>query len=160
MSERVAGKVWPAIIVGFLALSVGSNVLLLVRASADPGFAVEKNYYQRAVAWDSAVEARARSEALGWSIEIGTKGVVEGSRKIAVLLEDREGAPVTGAEVSLETFHLAHGNEILEANLSEVAPGGYEAELPLVRPGLWEMRFVARRGDQVFVPVIRREIGP
>ena len=47
---------WPAMIVGLLLLAVGANVGLMIVASSDPSFAVEEDYYDKAVPTEKEAE--------------------------------------------------------------------------------------------------------
>ena len=44
--------------------SVSANLFLLVRATGDPSFAVESDYYAKAVAWDAHQAQAARGDAI------------------------------------------------------------------------------------------------
>jgi nitrogen fixation protein FixH len=150
-----SGRHWPFLIVGLLAAGVAANVLLLVRASADPSFSVEPDYYAKAVAWDAHLAQLARSEALGWTAELtaGTDGVM-------VRIADRDRRPVAGAAVTLEAFPLARGNQIVRGALDETSDHAYRAPLPIARRGLWEFRLTVRRGGDTFVAVVAHDVAP
>jgi hypothetical protein len=65
---------------------------------------------------------------------------------------------VTGAAVSLEGFHNARAAQIVAAALADAGDGTYRAQAPIVRPGLWELRFRATRGAQVFTRTLTYEV--
>ena len=67
-------------------------------------------------------------------------------------LADRDGRPVPGAAVGLEAFHNARAADVVTATLSETADHDYVADVPVVRPGLWEFRLAATRGA-AFLPL-------
>ena len=52
----------------------------------------------------------------------------------------------------------ASAGRVLDAELREVAPGKYEAELPLERGGLWELRFTATRETARFTKTERLDV--
>ena len=43
---------WPVFLVGLLVAGVGVNLVLLVAATGDPSFAVERDYYRKGMEWD------------------------------------------------------------------------------------------------------------
>ena len=154
------GWAWPLAIVGLLALCIGANGLLLVRAVGDPSFAVEPDYYAKAIAWDAHQrQARVNAE-LGWSVdvEVAPAELSTGRAQVTARLRDRAGRDVEGAVVTLEAFHNARAAAIVTAALEEATDHTYGAGAPIVRPGLWELRLTARRGADTFTAVIERDV--
>lgn len=154
------GGHWPYLIVALLAVSLSANLALLVLAVDDPSFAVEPDYYEKAMAWDARRAQERRNEELGWSLElkVGAARSLPGSRRIEVLLLDREGLTIEDATVRLETFHNARAGNILETTLAAEGEGRYAALLPLRRPGLWEFRFVVERGEETYTETLLRDV--
>jgi len=145
------GAYFPYMLIGLLLISVGSNVYLLVRATNDPSFAVEPDYYEKAVEWDALQEAKAASDRLGWKAE------VDATRdEIIVRLEDAAGIPVEGAVVHVVAFHNARAGDRRRAQLAEEGQGVYRMNGPFERPGLWEMRISAVRDEDHF-SLVRKE---
>lgn len=165
MTDRVEQRAawrWAAIILGLLALSVGANVFLMSRAVGDPAFAVEPDYYQRAVHWDEEQSQARASEELGWKASLEAVAVEDArpERAVELTLLDHTGAPVGDAEVRVVALHVANAGERVPAPLAEVAPGHYRAIMPLGRAGLWEIQIEARRGLERFIETRRLELGP
>jgi nitrogen fixation protein FixH len=144
--------------VALLAASAGANIALVVITSRDTSFAVEPNYYAKALAWDQTMAQQARSEALGWSLELRVDpAAARGRKTVTVRLADRAGAPIEGAEVTVEVFHNARASRILSAALNPEGQG-YVAVMPIDRPGLWEFRLRVTRGPEVFVATLTRDV--
>ncbi|MEL6188604.1 MAG: FixH family protein [Myxococcota bacterium] len=147
------GAWFPYFLIALLLVSVGSNIYLIVRANSDPNFAVEPDYYAKAVDWDASQAARADSEALGWRV------AVEATRTgLAVEIRDALGRPVQGADVRLEAFPNAFARERMHAELVEDDRGRYVLRRPFPRSGIWEYRLAAVRGDDTFLHVAREEL--
>jgi len=144
--------IWPAIVVGLLVLGVGANVLLMLYATGDPSFAVEPDYYAKALAWDDHMAQERRNADLGWTIalDLASGPASTGLVGVAATVTDRQGALIEDATVSIEAFSYARGNEKVTAVLP--------ADLPLPRKGLWEFRCTARRGEDVFTAVLREDV--
>ena len=64
------GRVWawvPALLLGGL---LGTQLTVLHYVLEDPSFALESDYYRKAVSWDAQRELERASAALGWQGEI------------------------------------------------------------------------------------------
>ena len=46
------GGWWPIAITGVLAATVAANIWVAKIASDDPSFAIEQDYYRKAITWD------------------------------------------------------------------------------------------------------------
>ena len=62
------GRYWPVAIVGLLVSGAAANIGFMVVASRDATFAVEPDYYRKAVDWDRAMAQEARNVELGWRV--------------------------------------------------------------------------------------------
>ena len=151
-------RIWPTIIVGMLSVYVAFGLIAARIASHDPNFAIEPDYYHKAVMWDSTLALSRRSAALGWRL-IPTLGPIgEGSKApLAFEVLDSLNGFVTNAHVSVEARQVAHAEDVTSAILSEHGDGEYVAQLPLARPGLWEFRVVATRGPDRFATTLRMD---
>jgi nitrogen fixation protein FixH len=143
---------WPLAIVGMILLHATAMVLVVLFAARDPSFAVEPNSYQKALAWDAFSARQRASLALGWTVRTRTGHTLDPgrARDIDCEIVDRDGHPVTGATVALLAFPHARGEERTRINLREVEPGKYAGRAAMVRTGLWELRFVAKRAGDMF----------
>lgn len=151
------GALWPIAVVAVLAITVGANLWLIWAAQDPNGAVIEPDYYRKAVQWDSLSARRARSDALGWRVDAAL-GATNGARAhVRATLADSLGAPVAGADVSLEAVHNLQGARRVTAALLETAPGVYEADAALGRRGMWELRISARRGPEEFLASLRRD---
>jgi len=147
------GAWFPYMLVALLLISVGANIYLVVRATNDPSFAVEPDYYAKAVEWDAIQAARAESEALGWTVDLEPS--VEGA---VVRLRDGAGLPIEGAKVGIVAFHNARAAERYEAQMKEEGDGHYAFDANFAREGLWEFQIEARWGEDTFTHVAREVI--
>jgi nitrogen fixation protein FixH len=139
-----------------LVVSAGANIALVVITSRDASFAVEPDYYAKALAWDETMAQEARNKALGWSLELRVEPTGEGGL-VAVSLADRAGAPLPGARITIEALHNARAGRVLTAILEPRGPG-YARMMPLARPGLWEFRLRVTRGADVFTATLMRDV--
>lgn len=151
---------WPVAIILVLALSVGSNIWVMLLARNDPAFAVEPDYYRKAMAWDAHMAQERVNASLGWRAAATLSLARPGSPgHLALTLRDGAGHPIAGARLTAEAMHNARAAQRYEAALAERAPGEYQAPLDAHRPGEWEIRLIAVRGTQRFTEVLRLTAG-
>lgn len=148
------GRLWPWAMALVLGLTIGGNLLVFRLARGDASFAVEPDYYAKAVAWDSTRALEARSDALGWTIEAALTPA-EGGLHLMITLHTAGGTAVEGATVSVEATHNARASRILSHTLRSSSPGTWEGLLPSSRSGLWEVRVTATRGRDHFLRTLR-----
>ncbi len=163
MSDR-GGRFWAAVPVVLLGTLVGSLGLVAIIASDDPGFAVERDYYKKAVDWDETQRQAATNQRLGWKLELDTRAPAETrSFELDARVLDASGAPIRGAVVKVEAFPNARAGNIVHARFESGESGSGEkqhARLPLSRSGLWELRFTVDARGERFTETIRRDIIP
>ena len=156
---RGRGLGWPIGIATILAIGVGVNVTMMRIAASDPSFAVEPDYYQKAVHYDDVIAQRARNAELGWRLEPQVARHDAGGATLRVRLADAEGEAISGATLSVEAFPIARSTDVVRATLVASADGAdYAVELPVRHTGRWELRFDASRGGDRFTAVERVEI--
>jgi nitrogen fixation protein FixH len=139
---------------------VSGLVAMAVIASGDPAFAIEPDYYAKAVRWDDERAQQAVNAELGWQLEASLAAADRARQPtpLVVRIIDRAGRPVARAKLTLEAFANARAAELVKAELEEQADGTYAAALPLRRAGLWELRFIARRDGERFTHTVRLEL--
>ncbi|HVZ76776.1 MAG TPA: FixH family protein [Gemmatimonadaceae bacterium] len=151
---------WPLGITAILAITVGANFWLLRVANDDPSFAIEPNYYQKAVNWDSTMAQERRNAALGWKLapSLGAFSTANGAL-LHVSLADSAGRGIAGAHVTVSALFNARANDIYSATLVPDS-AGYHATLPVRHAGEWELRFDVRRDGAHFTSVSRVDAEP
>lgn len=133
------------------------GVVLVRVAGGDRHFAVESNYYQKAVSWDSTMAQDGRNTALGWVMvpSLGAVGTAGGD-SLVVTLHQAGGEPVTGATVTIEAMPIAYATDVRRATLTATRePGRYAASGVIGRAGLWELRLTSVRGTDRFTDNLR-----
>jgi nitrogen fixation protein FixH len=154
------GWVWPAAIVGLLATSAAGNVAFMVVASRDASFAVERDYYRKAVDWDRAMAQAAANAELGWQASVRLETVVDGRASLVVRLRDAANVPLEGAIVEVETFANARARDVHALVLEPQGDGAYAGTITTPRSGVWEVRVVATRDGRRFTQVLQDELRP
>jgi nitrogen fixation protein FixH len=152
------GNKYIALVLGLLGFSVATCVVLIGYATHDPTFAVEKNYYQKAVAFDQIRAEEVASDRLGWKVLVAPAKVgAEGGFVFTVL--DSNDQPVTGASGTLEAFANIRANAPDTEDVEDLGGGKYRARIPIRHAGAWELRLRLTRGSDVFRETKRVEAG-
>lgn len=151
-------RIWPWVPAGLLACMLAGLGSLALIASRDPGFALERDYYAKAVNYDREIEQRAANARLGWSVEsqLG-RATPHSTTPLEVRVRARSGL-VQGARVSVQALRNASASVVLEARCQEREPGRYQAALPLGHGGVWELRFVVAHGAERFTQIVRHDV--
>jgi nitrogen fixation protein FixH len=123
----------------------------------DPSFALESDYYRKAVSWDAQRELDRESAALGWQAQLEASPA-EHTTRLRVQLKDASGDALTGSSVRVQAFANARAARQFEVALAETAHGIYEGELPSPASGLWEFRLEAARSTARFAKSVRLSV--
>ena len=149
-------RLWPGMIFALLGLNVCIVAFTVMASRAQSSsFSVEQDYDRKALHWDETARQRARNAELGWTLDL--KGM--DGKELMAQVRDREGQAVGGAHIQFEAFHHARARERIFGELRESPEGGYSGAVPIDRPGLWEFRFIVRRGSEVFTQDMTRVMG-
>lgn len=154
---RLKGAFWMFVPVILLAGLIGFQMLLLSGALNDPSFALEEDYYQKAVDWDVHVAQQRENARLGWRVEPRVERAGEGARFVLVM-SDAQGRPLTGAQISVVAFHNARANERQSPGFREEGDGRYVTAAAALRPGQWELRVMVMHGAGRFEESYRVEV--
>ena len=144
------GSMWPYIIGGALALHVVGSMVMVYFATSNESYAVEPDYYQKALHWDDKrAQDRANTE-LGWQLEFTVEPAAAGQDPtLRVELTSADGEPVTNATVAVEAFSNVRRDDVLNAVLA-ATESGYASTLPMHGDGRWEFRFHVTRDSDLY----------
>jgi nitrogen fixation protein FixH len=153
--STMGARIWPWVPGALLSSMLAGLGTLAAIAMNDPGFALERDYYRKAVGYDREIEQRTENAQLGWRLQAALSRDTTGSTTTLVVSADDAAGPVTGAQVTAEAIENAHAATVFDLTLVEIAPGRYRATVPVARPGLWELRLSLVRGGERFTEVVR-----
>jgi nitrogen fixation protein FixH len=145
---------WPLIIIGLLVVQAAGIITMVVISGRDPSFAVEPDYYQKALAWDDAARQRQAGADLGWTVDLHA-----GAEGLSVELHDALGRPLDGAQVEAEVFHHARAADRHTIALAAAGDGLYRGTTRLARRGHWEVRLLITRGPELLTLTRQVEVG-
>jgi nitrogen fixation protein FixH len=134
---------WPFVITALLAAMIGTSMGFYRIAKRFPDPVVTSDSFQAGIAYANAARAAARARAAGWSLEVETR-LAGGGVQVDASLRDSTGTALAADAVTIERTRPAESGH--DATFEMQA--GARREIPLPLAGRWELRVVARRGDQ------------
>ena len=148
------GRFWPWFVLALLAVPLVGDSILIFMVSTDPSFAVEENYYEKALEWDQKQVQRARNQQLGWRVEPRfLPTAADGGLPLEVALVGRDGETLADARVRMRAFAHARPARVQEEVLHKVDAGVYATRIRSPRRGWWRLEFQVTRGDIRFTAV-------
>ena len=150
------GMGWPIGVIVILAASMAANILMMRIANDDPSFAVEPDYYRKAVLYDSTLAQTHRNLDLGWGVQAFADSIARGRpTRLRVVLRDERAQPLLGAVVDATVLFNARANDLATATLTDDGAGVYSATFPINTPGEWEVRVNVTRDTSHFTSSTR-----
>lgn len=146
----------PWLFVAGMALVVAVNGALIYFATTTwSGLAVDRAY-ERGIAYNRALAAAARQEALGWRFTVHLDSD-ERTTKVRVVATDRDGRPVEGLRIEATLERPVEAGKSDPIALQPVGIGEYGVTMDRLRPGQWRTYLVVSRGDDT-AAITHREI--
>ncbi len=161
VTEEKAGKSWWMWVpVGLLLAStvgVGSLAMIAIR---DPNFALESDYYDKALHWDRTQAQAADNRRLGYRVEVASRitADAQGNATLSVRIVDASGSAASGAIVRGTAFANAFASEVRTLDLQPAGPGIYSTPLNAQHFGLWEFRLVVKSGSDQVTSTLRSDV--
>lgn len=128
-------SIWPYALAAMFCVHASIVFITMTFASKTPANA-EPEYYEKAIAWNDESGSRLTVQREGWLVDASIEG-----QTVTLGLRSREGSPITGAEVVAVSLHRASPLDRTVLSFIELSDGGYTADLPSDRVGLWDLRF-------------------
>jgi nitrogen fixation protein FixH len=149
-------NVWiPACFFAMFAVVIAVNAtMILVGMSSWRGL-VTTDAYEKGVAYNKAIQAEAREDALGWTVDLAVDSPAPRTAEVTVALSKPDGSPLYADRVEVGFVRPTQAGYDSVHRLTALGGGrfGKTVELPL--PGLWELRIAAQKGGDA-VRVSRR----
>lgn len=169
------GRGWhwaPALIVAFFVLVVVTNVVFLgvaeqgitglfaqllpapkgaeVVDSRFPG-TVSHDFQKKEALYNDYLRQVETQQQRGWQVHKGWlyKPVAGQPATFVVVVADKAGVPLTGAEVSGRFLRTSNSRDDFDFSLTEVVAGEYRANLSMPLHGLWQLVLHIRRGNDL-----------
>jgi len=155
---RPPGWWYPRLFVGgFAVVLVVNATMVWFAATTFPGLATE-DAYRKGVAYNDALAAAHRQEALGWQVDLAFEAGPPGS--VAATYRDRDGRPVDGLGVTARLIRPMGRGLDRDLPLAALGPGLYGAPVVLAARGQWDVELLARGPDGAVHQMRRRFVVP
>ncbi len=128
------------LLVMFFATILAVNGWFIYAALSTYSGVVANEPYRKGLAYNERIAADERQTALGWSAALDA----EKSGKLALVMTDRGGRPLTGLQVRAAIGRPSTDRFDLTVRFIEVAPGRYEARDTTLAAGNWIVALEAR----------------
>lgn len=113
-----------------------------------------KDYFNQGSSYNAILEQRAEQDALGWSADLSYESIpVAGDPRAGVLrlrFTDKNAEAVNGLYIDAIAMRPTHEGYDQPVIFTFRGDGTYAATATLPLPGLWELRYSATRGGELF----------
>ncbi|HFD16124.1 MAG TPA: hypothetical protein ENJ38_07465 [Rhodospirillales bacterium] len=134
----------------FLVVLIANGTMVYIGMTTWTGL-VSENYYEEGRTYNRNIAAAEAQAALGWQLSIEARLLGGFDGELTVELRDRDGRPITDAEVTARFVRpTSEGNDFSLA-LAPAGQGRYRARFTLPLTGLWDVHVDATRGADRFV---------
>ncbi len=133
----------------FIVIAV--NAVLIVSATRTFSGLVVEHPYKKGVEYTRMQAELTAQRALHWDYRLVSRQAEDGRVDLALVWSDAAGKPLRSLDVSIELSRPVENQTAQSLRLSEAVPGEYRGSIMLPRNGLWDIRFLARRGDDSFI---------
>lgn len=154
--QRADGWWYPWTFVAGMALVIAVNIALVIYAVGTfPGLETD-DAYRKGLAYNKTLAAARAQEALGWRVDVRyaprpAEDTAEGrGGELVVTLLDKSGEPLRGLDVAAALVRPTRAGLDMKIELEPAGRGEYRAEAILPVAGQWDVRILARRGDEDF----------
>ena len=124
---------------GFFAVIIAMNVYFIAMSLTTFRGEDEQKPYLQGVEYNDTLARRAEQARLGWRASVSATRLSTGTVRIAVVLHDRAGSPLSGMTLTAEMRHPSDENRDRVLRLKAVSPGRYEADAGAISSGQWDL---------------------
>ncbi|MBB4265633.1 FixH family protein [Roseospira visakhapatnamensis] len=147
----------PYTFVGGFAVVLVANLALLYFATTTFSGLTTRQAYVEGLAYNDRVAEDQAQAALGWTLDVALSSEVTPlpdaagrAATLRVTAEDAGGRPLDGLVITALVRRPTQQGLDQTVTLAPVGPGAYRIHLTLPKPGVWDLVFTARRGDETF----------
>lgn len=155
--QRPDGWWYPWIFVGGFLVVVSVNAAMLYFSTSTFNGLETRHAFEEGNSYNALIAAEEKQKTLGWSVQLGVDSADLGANASAMRLarvtlttKDKDGAPIEGLDVQVQIRRPTQDGFDQSVSLDPVSPGFYARTVELAMPGQWEVRLVARRGQESY----------
>lgn len=134
---------------------VGVNGALAYFATSTFNGLETRNAYEKGRLYNQTLAAAEAQKALGWTIDLAVEQMEKDRpgdypADLSITAQGADGEGLEGLDVVAEIRRPIQAGMDQEVRLTRRDIGRYGTRIVLPEPGQWEVRVVARRGDDIF----------
>lgn len=111
---------------------------------------VTTDAYDKGVAYQEAIDAEKREQALGWSIDLSVDSPQPKRADVLISVTDDQGRPLDADRVRVGFVRPTQEGYDSLHTLNAVGGGKYAKSIQLPLKGLWELRIEAEKGADAY----------
>lgn len=144
---------WVIGLVSLIAIVLAVNIFMISLAFiTSPGLVVE-DYYEQGRNYEQDInEKLAAWNALGWTVQsdFPPKPKMLQKENYRVTLVDKNGQPLTEAQVRLKAYRPSDADADFSQIMTEIYPGIYETQVSFQLKGAWELNVYIDHGEDSY----------
>lgn len=138
---------------GLIGMFFAFNAVFIYLAiTTSPGLVTE-DYYDRGRNYEENVlKIIAAQNALNWKTKLAVPGRITINRPDTFRFSavDSRGVPIMDADVSVVAYRPSDADADFRVILDQAAPGQYQALIAFPLPGIWDLNFTVKDGENTF----------
>lgn len=138
---------------GLIGMFFAFNAVFIYFAiTTSPGLVTE-DYYDRGQNYEENVQKIiAAQNALKWQTKLAVPSriIINQPDTFRFSAVDSRGIPVMDADVSVVAYRPSDADADFKVALNQVAPGQYQALIAFPLPGIWDLNFTVKDGENTF----------
>lgn len=154
-SSRPKGWWYPYIFVGAFMVVVGVNGALAYFATSTFNGLETQNAYEKGRLYNQTLAEAEAQKALGWQVILSAEQAIKERpgdypTDLVITATGPDGAALEGLEVVAEVRRPTQAGMDQQVRLTRRDAGRYGVVVTLPEPGQWEVRVLARKGEDTF----------
>ena len=147
-------------ILAFFGVTIGVNTIFVSYALSTFSGEDVKQPYLKGLGYNRTLAQREAQAALGWSASIAARRASDGAAVVHVEITTGERTRLDTLDVTATLRHPVDARLDREVVLHPTPEGGYEARLPGLARGQWDVIARTRSPDNVTFEALRRVVVP
>lgn len=143
------------IIIGGFSIVFAANSALVYFALASWTGLETEQHFVKGLAYNRDLEGARRQQTQGWQMTLKTTFSGSAAGVVGITFSDRDGKPLS--DLNVKVFAVRPTREGYDRKFEAIAmgEGAYQSAFTLPLQGVWDLRVVARRGEDDFQRVER-----
>ena len=138
---------------GLIGMFFAFNAVFIYLAiTTNPGLVTEDYYDKGRDYEENVVKIITAQNALKWKTKLATPEQIIINRPDIFHFSavDARGIPIMDADVSVVAYRPSDADADFKIILNQVAPGQYQARIAFLLPGIWDLNFTVKDGENTF----------